>query len=651
MDPHASSAATQGPAPIVFVLGAPRSGTTLLRVMLEGHPQLFSPPEMVIAPFATMAERRAKLEERFWEKGGLRRALMEIEGLEVDDAKALEASLEGKTVPETYAWLMERIGPRILVDKCPHLAVEVEAMRRVGRWFPDARYVWIVRHPGSVTRSLQNMPMAEVMLQGYDAGPRELWHQANVNIETFLSDIPRERWARVRYEDLVEAPEAPLRAICDALGLGFEEAMTRPYEGDRMREGPSGARAVGDPNMASRGRIQPELATRWLEGFDPRTVSSATRVMAARYGYDLDSMALPPIARVSDGIASLFELARQLEQGIELPMDVDAVEGRRFLLRMLSSSVDMFVEQSDFERPVFYHSEGPHRKMFGDNPDADYLRAPVRMGPGRVYRVWGRIPAGCLYVSVLLYGKGGRVAGSLIDGALQPDDDGRFSALISTEPQEGPWLAADGDENAVIVRQYFTDRTKEEAIEVHIEKVGELAPPGPLTAVAMERQLELAKRMLAAVFERTQRAYGLVSALALKKFVQIPADELFPTPDNDYRVCWYRFGQDQVMFVRGRIPESRYWSLVLYNAWLESFDYTRHRIHLNHGTIEAAEDGTFEVCLAHRDPGHPNWIDTAGHHAGYLVERVLLAGEDLPELSIEVLYEKEWEARKAARQA
>jgi hypothetical protein len=40
---------------IAFVVGAPRSGTTLLRVMLAGHPDLFVPPEMILAPFETMA--------------------------------------------------------------------------------------------------------------------------------------------------------------------------------------------------------------------------------------------------------------------------------------------------------------------------------------------------------------------------------------------------------------------------------------------------------------------------------------------------------------------------------------------------------------------------------------------------------------------
>ena len=101
------------PAP-VFVLGAPRSGTTLLRVMLAGHPSLFSPPEMVIAPFATMAERRKKLDERFWEKGGLRRTLMELYGIDVDAAKAMELDWESLTVPEVYQRLLDALGDRLL---------------------------------------------------------------------------------------------------------------------------------------------------------------------------------------------------------------------------------------------------------------------------------------------------------------------------------------------------------------------------------------------------------------------------------------------------------------------------------------------------------------------------------------------------------
>ena len=368
------------PAP-VFVLGAPRSGTTLLRVMLAGHPSLFSPPEMVIAPFATMAERRKKLDERFWEKGGLRRTLMELYGIDVDAAKAMELDWESLTVPEVYQRLLDALGDRLLVDKCPHLSADPAALARLARWFPDARWVWIVRHPGSVTRSIENMPMAEVILQGYAPDARSIWYYANRNIQSFLGQIPADRQTSVRYEDLVQTPEVPLRRITDLLGLDYVPAMARPYEGDRMREGPPGARAVGDPNLAGRGKLEPELATRWLEGFDPASVSPETHGLARTLGYDLSSLPPPPITAVSEAMGAFFRRAVEIEQSLVVPDDLDALEGRRFLSRMVAQSLDLFVEENDADRPAFAHAEGPTRKMFADNPDDNQHHDPIRSVP------------------------------------------------------------------------------------------------------------------------------------------------------------------------------------------------------------------------------------------------------------------------------
>lgn len=628
------------PAP-VFVLGAPRSGTTLLRVMLAGHPALFSPPEMVLAPFATMSERRAKLTERFWEKGGLRRALMELEGLDVDAAKALEASLDDKTVPEVYAWMQARLGDRILVDKCPHLSAEPAALARLGKWYPDARWIWIVRHPGSVTRSVENMPMAEVMLQGYADDARALWWHANRTIQRFLATVPAAQQTRVTYEGLVQDARPELEKIVALLGIDWDDRLLDPYEGDRMREGPPGARAVGDPNLAGRGRIQPELATKWLEGFDPASVTPDTHSLARELGYDLGALPPPPITRVTSALTELLQAAGDLEGQLQVPDDLDAVEGRRFLLRMLSASLDMFVEEGDVDHPHFHHSEGPTRKMFADNPDADYLRAPVSLADGRVYRVWGRAAPGTTYLGLLYYGRGGKVGARMQDTTfLRPD--GTFEVFLGTKAGDtGLWHIGDGTETAVMLRQYYTDRKRQPAVDVHIELVHPTPVSGPLTPAAMAKSLEKARRNLQVVLKRTIETRKLAVGLALNKLVPIGGEELFPTPDNKYLVCWYRFGQDQRMYVRGRLPKARYYSFVLYNAWMESLDYTRGTVCLNHEQITLDADGTFELCLAHRDPGHPNWLDTQGHHAGYLLARALLPEEELPVPTIEVRYEYE----------
>ena len=95
---------------------------------------------------------------------------------------------------------------------------------------------------------------------------------------------------RVTLEDLVTRPRPICAQICATLGVPFEEALLTPYAGDRMREGPRGARAVGDPGMAAHGRIAPELVNRWRDAFDPDSLSAATWALATALGYER----LPP---------------------------------------------------------------------------------------------------------------------------------------------------------------------------------------------------------------------------------------------------------------------------------------------------------------------------------------------------------------------
>lgn len=637
--------------PIAFVLGAPRSGTTLLRVMLAGHPGLFVPPEMVLAPYETMAARTAGLNVRFWEKGGLRRALMDIREIGVDAAKAAVAALDDRTVPEVYAMLQDEIGDRMLVDKCPHLGMPDGSLERIYATFPQARFIWIVRNPGSVTRSLENMPMAEVMLTGYPGGPRDVWVTSNQRIKDFLAGVPQDRWAMVQYEKLVTDPESQLRPAAAALGVEFDPAMARPYEGDRMRSGPKGARAIGDPNMAGRKKLDPSLTTKWLDSFDHRKVSRATKDLALEFGYDLEAIPLPGVTRIDTAMAQLYRTAEALMAEADLPQELDALEGRRFALRMISASIDSFTEQCDPDHPIFHHAEGPTRKMFADNPDTDYNRAVIRTTGGRVYRVTGRLPANATYVGLLLYRRGGQIGNKLVDDELGADGDGRFTVYISTEDpgqDDGAWLKAHGDEISVFVRQYYTSRTAEPAVELKCELLG-AGPPQPLTIDGYAKGIERAERMVKAVFARTQQAYQMVTGMALNKFVEIPGEALFPTPDNTYQACWYRFGRDQIMLVRGRLPKTRYFNFCLYNAWMESLDYQRHTISLNHSEIQTDDDGNFELALAHTDPGHPNWLDTTGHHAGYLLARSLLLEGDTPDFGIQVMYETEWEAEKLSR--
>ena len=125
-----------------------------------------------------------------------------------------------------------------------------------------------------------------------------------------------------------------------------------------------------------------------------------------------------------------------------------------------------------------------------------------------------------------------------------------------------------------MIRQYYLDRAQEPSIELDIELLGAHGErPGPLDAATYAKGLEAAGRMLKGMFQRMMMAYKTLTSLPIKQFHTLPGDRLFPTPDNVYQACWYRFGPGQALIVRGRLPNARYFGFCLYNAWLESLEF------------------------------------------------------------------------------
>ena len=56
--------------------------------------------------------------------------------------------------------------------------------------------------------------------------------------------------------------------------------------------------------------------------------------------------------------------------------------------------------------------------------------------------------------------------------------------------------------------------------------------------------------------------------------------------------------------------------MCLWNQFLHTYDYAYERVTLNGSQVVYEADGSWRVVIAHRDPGHPNWISTAGHSRG-----------------------------------
>ena len=70
-----------------------------------------------------------------------------------------------------------------------------------------------------------------------------------------------------------------------------------------------------------------------------------------------------------------------------------------------------------------------------------------------------------------------------------------------------------------------------------------------------------------------------------------------------------------------RIPACDNWNLQVDNYWMESLDYRYLKIHVNKHTAKYNDDGSVQIVISETNPGHPNWLGTAGHRQGTLAFR------------------------------
>ena len=278
---------------IVFILSSPRSGSTLLRVMLAGHPRLLSMPELHLLPFRTMAERAKELSLSHLGEG-LQRVLMDLKGLGARASQTLIQDLVNRALPvqQVYAMLQDLAGSRLLVDKSPTYAMSLETLGRAEELFEGAKYIHLVRHPYAAIDSFVRLRMDKLVGKG-DANPYQvaetIWAKSNQNILEFCRRLGTpDRHHLVYYEDLVREPGPVMRQLCQFMEIPFESAVLKPYEGDRMTDGIHRQSAsVGDPNFLKYNRIEQALGDAWQKVRLPHRLDRFGRRIASQLGYDL----------------------------------------------------------------------------------------------------------------------------------------------------------------------------------------------------------------------------------------------------------------------------------------------------------------------------------------------------------------------------
>ena len=282
---------TQKNSPATFILSTPRAGSTLLRVMLAGHPKLFCPPELHLLPFANMADRDTALAGSFLGEG-LERAYMELAGVDAKAARAMceKQANDGWTSADTYKYIQDQIGGRMLVDKSPSYAADVENVHRAEAWFDSPKYILLVRHPYAVIESMVRHRFHQMLGAGGSdpqAFAERVWTVLNRNMCAIADEIGPERCHWVRYEDLVDDPDRVTQDLCAFLGVPHDPRVVSPYDGQRMTDGVHAESVpLGDPDFHTHSGVDRSLARRWEVNSPQYALDQETLALAERLGYE-----------------------------------------------------------------------------------------------------------------------------------------------------------------------------------------------------------------------------------------------------------------------------------------------------------------------------------------------------------------------------
>jgi Sulfotransferase family len=218
--------ATPGGAPLL-VLGVRRSGTTLLRVMLDRHSELAVPDESYF--IAQLADRHLRHVDPDGFVDDLRRidALAEWDvPLEKVRARLTDRMPIGAAIAAVYAVYAEERGKSRWGDKTP---MYMQNLRLLERLFPDALFVHLIRDGRDAALSFLSMPkglMTETWMQPRDvAAFADQWRTEVKAAQRLGRRVGVTRYLEVRYEDLVRDVESVLRRISAFARLPYEPAM------------------------------------------------------------------------------------------------------------------------------------------------------------------------------------------------------------------------------------------------------------------------------------------------------------------------------------------------------------------------------------------------------------------------------------------
>jgi hypothetical protein len=286
----------------LFLVGAPRSGTTLLQQLLS--------PVVAIGPETHFVRRYWIRRRRFGDLNDEERwthlkAEVAASAEFRDSGVAAEAL---SSSPRSYpgllkAWIRgygELLGADRVGEKTPN---HILAMDRLAEWFPGARFVHVLRDPRAVTASARDTPWSTGSL----AGDANVWRQYVRSARLSASALGG-NYLVLRYEDLVAAPQRELERVCSFAGL--------PAISGGPRSGAVGVNLSREPwKQGSAALPHSASIDRWRHRLSPREVAEIEAITGPemrRWGYCTEtapSRVLAPMLARAHQVAALQMVA------------------------------------------------------------------------------------------------------------------------------------------------------------------------------------------------------------------------------------------------------------------------------------------------------------------------------------------------------
>ncbi len=229
--------------PFVFIVGCPRSGTTLFRRMVDAHPQL------AIIPEIGWISRRYENREGLTPEGMITPSFIGIlkDGfgrftplpVSLGEVESLLASPRPVSYAEIITLMFDRYGESrgksFVGNKTPEHVFGINTLHSL---WPQAKFVHLIRDGRDVCLSAINWRRATKLAERFRTWEKDplstaaLWWEWHVRMgRESGSSLGHQLYYEMSYESLVANPAEECSALCAFLGIPYDEAMLRFYEG------------------------------------------------------------------------------------------------------------------------------------------------------------------------------------------------------------------------------------------------------------------------------------------------------------------------------------------------------------------------------------------------------------------------------------